>query len=238
MKRFRVFVLAAILMAAFCLVPIHNTYADDPCSVAGYSDPLVCGTPNSDEELAVINKVRQVLNVVYLWIGIIAVIFIVVGGFLFMTSRGDPSKVQRGKSTVLYSICGLIVTLSAFAITSFTIGALEGRTNGSVAREGDSGDPYSSENRSKVRAIRTIDHTSVIAGQKITIKATVVPDYAKNKKITYKSSDPSTASIDNKGNLRARKEGEVTITITSEDGPKKEKSTTISTSFSPLQDHS
>ena len=222
MKRLRVFVLAAILMAAFCLIPIHNTYADDPCSVAGYSDPLVCGTPNSDEELAVINKVRQVLNVVYLWIGIIAVIFIVVGGFLFMTSRGDPSKVQRGKSTVLYSICGLIVTLSAFAITSFTIGALEGRTNGSVAREGDSGDPYSSENRSKVRAIRAIDHTSVIAGQKITIKATVVPDYAKNKKITYKSSDPSTASIDNKGNLKARKEGEVTITITSEDGPKKE----------------
>lgn len=227
MKWLRILILIALLALGAVNFTPTNAYADDPCSVTGYSDPLLCGTPNSDEEKAVITKIRNILSVVYLWVGIIAVIFIVVGGVLFMTSQGDSAKIQRGKTTILYSVCGLIITLSAFAITSLTIGALEGRTNGSVAKEGEPSDPFNSPDRNKVRAISTIDHTNVIAGGSIRIKAKAVPDYATNKQLTYKSSNSSIATIDNDGNIKAKREGEVTITISSADGVKKEVKVTV-----------
>ena len=43
-----------------------------------------------------------------------------------MTSAGDPDKVKNAKNAIMYAVIGLIVTLMAFAITNFIIGALEG----------------------------------------------------------------------------------------------------------------
>ena len=70
--------------------------------------------------------VQNVLSTVYLWAGIIAVVVIVIGGIKFMTSAGDPDKVKNAKNAIMYAVIGLIVTLMAFAITNFIIGALEG----------------------------------------------------------------------------------------------------------------
>ncbi len=69
-------------------------------------------------------SIGNILNGVYLLVGIIAVIFIVVGGVNYTLSQGDPSKVKKAKDTILYGIIGLIVVLLAFAITQFVINAL------------------------------------------------------------------------------------------------------------------
>lgn len=213
-------ILAAIILSA-ALIFAPNIYADDACTVAGENDPLVCGTPGSDEELRLIATVKNILDTVYLWIGIVTVVFIIVGGISYMTSSGDPQKIERAKKTIIYSICGLIVTLAAFAITSFAIGALQGQTSGQGYTADDPGNPFG-KNRNKVKAIAAIDRTTLVAGQKITIKAHVIPDYATNKTLSFKSSDPMVASINSKGELSAHRAGELVVTITSPDGPTKE----------------
>ena len=53
--------------------------------------------------------------------GVVCAIFIVVGGFGYMTSAGDPSKVQKAKKTILYAIIGLIIVALSFVITNFVI---------------------------------------------------------------------------------------------------------------------
>jgi hypothetical protein len=58
--------------------------------------------------------------------GIIAVVMIILGGISYATSQGDPGKIKKGKETILYGIIGLVVSLLAFAIVNFVLGALSG----------------------------------------------------------------------------------------------------------------
>lgn len=55
-------------------------------------------------------------------------------------------------------------------------------------------------------------------GNTHTIKATVVPEDATNKTITWKSSDESIATVDAEGNVTAKGTGNVTITAVNSDG--------------------
>ena len=53
-----------------------------------------------------------------------------------------------------------------------------------------------------------------------TLTATVAPDNATNKKVTWKSDKPEIATVDDSGKITGVKEGEATITVTTEDGGK------------------
>ena len=53
--------------------------------------------------------------------GVVALGFIVFGGFQYMTSNGDAGKVQKAKTTILYAVIGLVVAALAFTIVNFTI---------------------------------------------------------------------------------------------------------------------
>lgn len=51
--------------------------------------------------------------------GILAVIFIIVGGIKYTTSQGNPEGVQNAKNTIMYSVIGLVLTMVATGIVSF-----------------------------------------------------------------------------------------------------------------------
>lgn len=53
--------------------------------------------------------------------GVVCVVFIVIGGFTYMTSAGDPAKLQKAKKTILYAVIGLIIVALSFVITNFVI---------------------------------------------------------------------------------------------------------------------
>lgn len=60
---------------------------------------------------------------------------------------------------------------------------------------------------------------NVPVGKSKKLKATVKPNDANNKKITWASSDPSIAKVDANGTVKAVKPGDVTITATSQADP-------------------
>lgn len=47
-------------------------------------------------------------------IGGVALIFIMYGGYLILSSQGDPEKLKIGKSYIIYSLVGLIMALTGF----------------------------------------------------------------------------------------------------------------------------
>lgn len=63
------------------------------------------------------------LNIFYYLVGAIAVIMIIKAGFTYITSGGDSANVTKAKNTILYAVIGLIVVITAFAITNFIIGS-------------------------------------------------------------------------------------------------------------------
>lgn len=52
-------------------------------------------------------------------IGITAIIMIIVGGFLYVTSAGDPSKTKTAKDAILYAVIGLAVAILGSTIIAF-----------------------------------------------------------------------------------------------------------------------
>lgn len=57
-------------------------------------------------------------------VGVLAVIFIIYAGFIWMTAAGNEQKAEKGKSILKRSVIGLIIILCAYAITYFIINML------------------------------------------------------------------------------------------------------------------
>lgn len=57
---------------------------------------------------------------IFMWvIGIAAVVMVIVGGLLYVTSGGDPGRTKTAKDAILYAIVGLIVAIMGGAIITF-----------------------------------------------------------------------------------------------------------------------
>ena len=66
----------------------------------------------------------SVINVALGFLGIVAVVIILLGGFKWMTAAGNEDKVGEAKKLITAGIIGLIIILAAFAIAKFVIGSL------------------------------------------------------------------------------------------------------------------
>lgn len=65
---------------------------------------------------------RIVLNVIQIALVLIAYIagfFILYGGFLYMTANGNADQVKKGTKSIFNAVIGLVISLSAIAITNF-----------------------------------------------------------------------------------------------------------------------
>jgi hypothetical protein len=64
---------------------------------------------------------KNVISVMSILIGVIAVIMILVGGFKYVTSGGDTNKVNSGKDTIIYAMVGLVVAALAQVLVHFVL---------------------------------------------------------------------------------------------------------------------
>ncbi len=46
----------------------------------------------------------------------LAVVFIIIGGYMYLTAYGDEEKRQRGTRTLYYAVIGLVIALTAYGI--------------------------------------------------------------------------------------------------------------------------
>ena len=74
--------------------------------------------------------IARLINVIMGFLGIIAVIIILIGGFTWMTAGGDENKVGKARKMIFAGIIGLAIILSAFAIARFVISSLLSATAG------------------------------------------------------------------------------------------------------------
>ncbi len=70
----------------------------------------------------------NILNGIIGAAGLVAVIFIIIGGINYMTSAGDSSKVEKGKKTIIYAAIGLAICALAFAIVNWVVAGLLGNS--------------------------------------------------------------------------------------------------------------
>lgn len=61
----------------------------------------------------------KIISLMLFLAGVLAVLFIIIGGLRYIMSNGDPKATGAAKDTILYAIIGLVITTAAFAIVSF-----------------------------------------------------------------------------------------------------------------------
>ena len=83
------------------------------------------GTGCVDANTLVTNAVQWFIGIA----GAVALIFVVYGGIAYTTSAGDPSKLQKAKSTIIYALIGLAIVGLAEAITAFVSGMIRDADN-------------------------------------------------------------------------------------------------------------
>jgi nitrate reductase NapE component len=65
--------------------------------------------------------VGQIINVAMLFLGIIAVGIVLVGGFKWMTAGGNDEKVGEAKKLMGSGVIGLVIVLAAWGIATFIL---------------------------------------------------------------------------------------------------------------------
>jgi hypothetical protein len=68
--------------------------------------------------------VMNIINLLLGFLGIIAIIIILYGGFVWLTSAGNEEKVSQAKKIITAGIIGLIIIFVSFAIATFVIESL------------------------------------------------------------------------------------------------------------------
>jgi hypothetical protein len=66
----------------------------------------------------------RIVQIALSFLGLIILVLMIYAGFLWMTSGGEEEKISRAKNILKNSIIGLIITLSAWGITTFIISRL------------------------------------------------------------------------------------------------------------------
>lgn len=105
-----------------------------PMSVGAVEDPLnsVCGgsgvgvdstacSGRSPVNNPVVEVIIDVIQILLLVIGFASVIVIIVAGFRYVTSSGDPNTINSAKNTILFAVIGLVISLSAQLIIAFVL---------------------------------------------------------------------------------------------------------------------
>ncbi len=80
--------------------------------------PALAAAASGGDVSNVENFIRSIIKVIAGLAGLVATGFFVFGGFVYITSSGDPEHLEKGKKTLTYSSIGLVIVIAAFVISN------------------------------------------------------------------------------------------------------------------------
>lgn len=79
--------------------------------------------PSSTDESNLVNRILRYLVMI---ISTFAILMLILGGYFMVTSQGDENRLQKGKNIFFYSVIGILVGFSSYAIVQFVLAVLFG----------------------------------------------------------------------------------------------------------------
>jgi len=115
-KTLTIFTTSIIAFSAltFCFGLVSPVFAQaqgDPKTFSGGLESIK--SIANENKLGEARSTKEILQTIVKWllslVGTIAVISLLYGGFLYITSQGEDNKVEQAKHIILYSVIGLII---------------------------------------------------------------------------------------------------------------------------------
>lgn len=91
---------------------------------------------------------KDVVNIMFFIVGVMAVIMIIWGGIRYVLSAGNSAALTSAKNTIMYAVIGLIVAILAYTIVNFVINTVSGNGGSSSSNSSNSSDDSDSSDNS------------------------------------------------------------------------------------------
>lgn len=118
-KYLKTLAVGAAMMALPFTLSVHHVRAVD------LTDKL--DQVNTEADLGETDLTVTVGKLISTFLGLLGVIFLILviyAGFTWMTAQGDEKAVAKAKNILISAVVGLVVLLSAYAISTFVISQL------------------------------------------------------------------------------------------------------------------
>lgn len=106
-----------VVLFAFTITPVFATTTVG--ADFGFNDMTSAGVKLGTRDLK--GSVMGIINLLMGFLGIIAIIIILVGGFKYMTAMGSDDKIGEAKKLIIAGIVGLCIILGSYSIAYFVV---------------------------------------------------------------------------------------------------------------------
>jgi hypothetical protein len=106
----------ALAMPAMAQIDIGSQHAEN------------IGLGNRDPKSIIVGVIQVILG----FLGLLAVIIILIGGFKWMTAGGNDDKVTEARKLIVSGIIGLLIVLAAWGISLWVIGIIAQQTGTTI----------------------------------------------------------------------------------------------------------
>lgn len=93
-----------------------------------YLGDIQAGSGLTDSDLE--DTLGSLISIFLSILGIVLLLLVIYAGFLWMTAQGDSEQTKKARDIMINAVIGLIITLAAYAISSFVIDQLTSTTTG------------------------------------------------------------------------------------------------------------
>jgi Type IV secretion system pilin len=113
--------LLSITFFLFFLIPHYSVYADSgvalsTCTLDANGNPTACNSEAPTLGQFFDNVVPYMISVVYVFVELTFFIMILMHGFHFLASRGDPKEMAAARSGIMNSVIGFFIVMIAYII--------------------------------------------------------------------------------------------------------------------------
>ena len=117
-----------VIISAFGLIfnPVSALAIDDG-DLKNINLPVITTNKKGTEVLT--GVAATVINLILLIAGILAVIYLIYSGILYITAGGDTGKAEKGRTGIVNAIIGLVIISAAYLLVRFVGGAISGANN-------------------------------------------------------------------------------------------------------------
>jgi hypothetical protein len=69
--------------------------------------------------------IGSIIEVFFALAGVVALFYIIIGGYQYITSGGNPEAQQMAKATITNAIIGLVIVLASYLVIGFVLGQID-----------------------------------------------------------------------------------------------------------------
>ena len=123
----KIIFLSAVIIGLFVVSPVSRAAIGDtveskiiPQCLLGTTINKACDNVNVFIWLAI-----NVGFYLFSFIGALALLMFVYGGFILILSQGNPQKVSQGKNAMVAAVVGMVIAFSAYALVTFLSNSIQ-----------------------------------------------------------------------------------------------------------------